>query len=180
MASLSLEVDTELCGAAQCENGCAAPSLKAILRKVGWHLLPIFFVLNCLNYLDRTNLAFASIQMSGDLQLSQKEYGTGAGLFFVGYAFFQIPSQLVLRRVGAPVWLAAIVTMWGAVACCMAAIQGEVSFYALRLILGVAESGNFPGYWYYLTKWCAFAQQNAGSACDAALFVQSMWFACSA
>ena len=127
-------------------------SVLLVLRKVGWRLLPVFFLLNCLNYLDRTNLAFASIQMSQDLQLTQPEYGAGAGLFFIGYAFFQIPSQIILRRVGAPIWLSVIVSIWGVVACCMAAIQGEESFYAVRLVLGVAESGSFPGYWFYLTK----------------------------
>jgi sugar phosphate permease len=124
----------------------------AVLRKIGWRLLPVFFALNCLNYLDRTNLAFASIQMSSDLQLTQSEYGTGAGLFFVGYATMQIPSQIILRHVGAPLWLCIIVTVWGGVACAMAGISNKESFYVVRLLLGIAEAGSFPAGWYYLTK----------------------------
>jgi MFS family permease len=90
--------------------------------------------------------------MSHDLHLTQEEYGIGAGLFFVGYTFCQVPSQLVLQHVGAPRWLGVIVTTWGVVACCMAAIRNQASFYVVRLILGAAEAGSFPGYWFYLTK----------------------------
>jgi hypothetical protein len=124
----------------------------ATLRTISWHLLPIFCLLNCLNYLDRSNLSFALIQMSQDLNLTQEEYGIGAGLFFVGYTTCQIPSQLVLQHIGAPNWLGVIVTVWGVIACFMAAVRSPTSFYVVRLMLGAAEAGSFPGSWYYLTK----------------------------
>ena len=163
-------------------------ALAPVLRIVSLRILPVFFLLNCLNYLDRTSLAFAALQMSSDLGLTLQQYGIGAGLFFVGYSLcqvllraalclhvststrerhyharrtaslqmrpfcVQVPSQLVLRHVGAPVWLAVIVTAWGVIACCMAAVRGPASFYALRLLLGAAESGSFPGSWFYLTR----------------------------
>lgn len=123
-----------------------------MFRKLSWYLLPVFFLLNMLNYLDRTNLAFASIQMSQDLNLTTEQYGIGSGLFFLGYSSFQVPSQLILRKVGAPQLLAIIVTIWGITAACMAAITDEESFYIVRLVLGFAEAGSFPAYWYYLTR----------------------------
>lgn len=128
------------------------PALTPVLRRVSLRILPVFFLLNCLNYLDRTSLAFAALQMSSDLGLTQQQYGLGAGLFFVGYSLCQVPSQLVLRHVGAPIWLAAIVTAWGVIASCMASVRGPATFYALRLLLGAAESGSFPGCWFYLTR----------------------------
>jgi MFS family permease len=133
-------------------SALTADSILPILRKVGWHLLPLFFLLNFLNYLDRTNLAFASIQMSQDLNLTQSEFGTGTGVFFIGYALFQIPSQIALRSIGAPLWLATIVTLWGCIACGMAGVTGSTSFYITRLLLGVTEAGCFPATWYCLTQ----------------------------
>ena len=131
---------------------CIRDRVLLVLRKLSWCLLPVFFMLNMLNYLDRTNLAFASIQMSQDLNLTTAQYGVGSGLFFVGYSTFQLPSQMILRTVGAPVWLAIIVTIWGITAACMATVTDEVSFYIARLVLGFAEAGSFPAYWYYLTR----------------------------
>lgn len=87
-----------------------------------------------------------------DLDLTTSQYGIGAGLFFVGYSTFQIPSQMILRVVGAPIWLSIIVTTWGITASCMAAVKNEISFYFVRLVLGFAEAGSFPGHWYYLTR----------------------------
>jgi MFS transporter, ACS family, tartrate transporter len=124
-----------------------------IFRRVHWRLLPVFCVLNSLNYLDRGNLAFASIQLSihgGRLHLLPAQYGMGSGLFFLGHSVCQLPSQLVVRKVGAPYWLSFIVAAWGITACCMAAVTGEASFYAVRTLLGAAEAGSRPAYWYYL------------------------------
>jgi MFS family permease len=87
-----------------------------------------------------------------DLDLTTAQYGVGSGLFFVGYSTFQLPSQIILRRVGAPMWLAIIVTVWGMTAACMAAVTDEASFYTVRLVLGFAEAGSFPAYWFYLTR----------------------------
>ena len=143
-----LQCATDAQGAAH--TRCDVPS--HLLRKLGWHLLPVFFALNCFNFFDRTNLSFASIQMSHDLHLTEVQYGIGAGVFFIAYALFQVPSQICLRHVGAPRWLAAIVVAWGAVASAMAAAHNPATFYTLRLLLGVTEAGNFPGYWYYLTS----------------------------
>jgi ACS family tartrate transporter-like MFS transporter len=124
-----------------------------VLRKVTLRLIPFIFLLFVLNILDRVNVGFARLQMLGDLGLSEQAFGLGSGIFFVGYFFFQLPSNLVLDRVGARLWIAGIVMAWGTVSAAMLFIRGESSFYALRFLLGLAEAGFFPGMILYLSYW---------------------------
>lgn len=116
-----------------------------MIRKVTVRLVPFLGLLYLINYLDRVNLGFAALTMNSDLGLSAAAYGLGAGLFFIGYFFFEVPSNIILHRVGARVWIARIMVTWGLVASATAFIQGEISFYVVRVLLGVAEAGFFPG-----------------------------------
>jgi ACS family tartrate transporter-like MFS transporter len=125
---------------------------KTIL-KVSWRLLPLIVVCYLVNYIDRTNVSFAALTMNKDLGLSAYMYGWGAGIFFFGYAFFEVPSNMVLQRVGARLWIARIMITWGIISGLMAVAKGPVSFLVLRFLLGVAEAGFFPGMIFYLTQW---------------------------
>ncbi|GLI63121.1 hypothetical protein VaNZ11_006027 [Volvox africanus] len=125
--------------------------LQILFRKISMRLLPLFFIMVIMCYVDRTSLAFAAIQLNASLGFSPSEYGMGSGLFFLGYSLFQIPSNLLLRRLGGPTWLALIITAWGLVACTFAAMRTPGQFYALRLLLGATEAGAFPGMWFVLT-----------------------------
>jgi MFS transporter, ACS family, tartrate transporter len=116
-------------------------------------LLPFLFVLYIVNYLDRINVGFAALQMQKQLDLSDRVYGTGAGIFFAGYFFFQLPSNLALARVGARRWMALIMILWGVISCCMVLVRNAQTFYALRFLLGAAEAGFFPGIILYLQNW---------------------------
>jgi len=115
------------------------------LKKIGNRLIPFLAVLYFAAFIDRVNVGFAAAQMNRDLGFSAYVYGLGAGVFFIGYALFEIPSNLILHRVGARRWLARIMITWGLVAAAMALVKGPVSFYVLRFLLGVAEAGFFPG-----------------------------------
>lgn len=144
---------------------------KALLAKLNSHLLWKFFALTILCYLDRTNLAFAAIQLNSNLGFTEHIYGVGASIFFVGYSICQIPSNLILVRVGAPRWLSVLIVSWGIVATAFAATQGKWSFYILRLLLGATESGTFPGMWYHLSTFytekeigVAYSYVSAGTA----------------
>ncbi|MGA9310285.1 MAG: MFS transporter [Pseudonocardiaceae bacterium] len=130
-----------------------------MIRKVTIRLVPFLGLLYLINYLDRVNLGFAALTMNGDLGLSAAAYGLGAGLFFIGYFFFEVPSNIILHRVGARVWIARIMVTWGLVASATAFIHGEISFYIVRVLLGVAEAGFFPGIILYLTYWFPRAQR---------------------
>jgi MFS transporter, ACS family, tartrate transporter len=132
---------------------------RRVIRKVTVWLVPFLGLLYLINYLDRVNLGFAALTMNGDLGLSAAAYGLGAGLFFIGYFFFEVPSNIILHRVGARVWIARIMVTWGLVASATAFIQGEISFYVVRVLLGVAEAGFFPGIILYLTYWFPRAQR---------------------
>jgi len=132
---------------------------RRLIRKVTVRLVPFLGLLYLINYLDRVNLGFAALTMNGDLGLSAAAYGLGAGLFFIGYFFFEVPSNIILHRVGARVWIARIMVTWGLVASATAFIQGEISFYVVRVLLGVAEAGFFPGIILYLTYWFPRAQR---------------------
>jgi ACS family tartrate transporter-like MFS transporter len=128
-------------------------STTQAVRKAMIRLVPFLGLLYLLNYLDRVNVGFAALTMNADLGISAAAYGLGAGLFFVGYFFFEVPSNVILHRVGARIWIARIMVTWGIVASATAFIQGEVSFYIVRVLLGVAEAGFFPGIILYLTYW---------------------------
>ena len=123
------------------------------MAKVAWRLLPLIIVIYFVAYIDRTNVGFAAISMNRDLGFSAYLYGWGAGIFFLGYALFEVPSNVILHRVGARVWIARIMVTWGIVSGCMAFITGPISFLTVRFLLGVAEAGFFPGVLLYFTYW---------------------------
>lgn len=122
-------------------------------RKVDLRLIPFLFVCYILAYLDRVNVGFAKLQMVKDLSLSDAAYATGAGIFFIGYFFFEVPSNVLLKKFGARMWITRIMISWGAISSCMVFVKGEWSFYVMRLLLGIAEAGFFPGVIFYLTLW---------------------------
>jgi sugar phosphate permease len=122
-------------------------------RTVTWRLLPFLFLCYILAYLDRVNVGFARLQMQTDLGLSDTAYGIGAGMFFIGYFFFEVPSNLLLRRIGARVWIARIMVLWGLISSGMMFTNSQTTFYGLRFLLGIAEAGFFPGIILYLTFW---------------------------
>ena len=140
-----------------------------VVSKVTRRLLPFLFLLYIVNYLDRINVGFAALQMRGQLGFSDKVYGLGAGIFFAGYFFFQVPSNLALSRVGIRKWIAVIMVFWGAVSISMIFVTTPRSFYALRFLLGVAEAGFFPGIILYLRRWFP----SAARARAVALFVMA-------
>ena len=122
-------------------------------RKAALRLLPVISVGYGLAYMDRINISFASLRMNTDLHFSATVYGLGAGLFFIGYALCEVPSNLLLLRFGPRRWLARIMVTWGLLAAAMMFVRTPLQFYALRLLLGMAEAGYFPGILYYLTLW---------------------------
>jgi ACS family tartrate transporter-like MFS transporter len=132
---------------------------RRVVRKAARRLLPLLVLLYLVNYLDRVNVGFAALRMNADLGLSSAAYGLGAGLFFIGYFFFEVPSNVVLHKVGARLWIARIMITWGLVASATAFVQGEVSFYVVRVLLGIAEAGFFPGVLLYLTYWFPRAER---------------------
>src|SRR4030095_2782063 len=125
----------------------------ATMQKVSRRLFPYLFVLYVSAYLDRTNIGFAQLQMKSALGFSDTVYGLGAGVFFLGYFLFEVPSNLILARIGARVWIARIMITWGLISSAMAIVRSPAEFYALRFLLGVAEAGFFPGVIYYLSQW---------------------------
>ncbi|WP_295453669.1 MFS transporter [uncultured Thiodictyon sp.] len=129
------------------------PIARETLKQITWRLIPALCLLYIVAYLDRINIGFAALQMNQDLQLSAVAYGTGAGLFFLGYVLFEIPSNLILQRLGPRVWIARIMVSWGLISMLMATTRSEQGFYVLRFLLGVAEAGFFPGIILYLTAW---------------------------
>jgi len=122
-------------------------------RKADIRLLPFLFLCYILAYLDRVNVGFAKLQMLKDLSLSDAAFATGAGIFFIGYFFFEVPSNVLLKKFGARMWIARIMISWGVISSCMIFVKGEWSFYAMRFLLGLAEAGFFPGVIFYLTLW---------------------------
>ena len=138
-------------------HASAAPERDSVLTravsKVKGHVLPLFVIMFILNYIDRVNIGFVRTHMEHDLGIGAAAYGLGAGLFFIGYALFEVPSNMLLQKVGARIWLTRIMFTWGIVATLMAFIQNETQFYVLRFLLGVAEAGFFPGVIYYFTRW---------------------------
>lgn len=136
------------------QSGAVDPSvLASAVAKVKRHVLPLFVVMFIVNYIDRVNIGFVRTHMETDLGIGAAAYGLGAGLFFVGYALFEVPSNMLLQRFGARAWLTRIMFTWGLVAMGMAFVQGETSFYVMRFLLGVTEAGFYPGVLYYFTQW---------------------------
>ena len=134
---------------------------QKLVGKLRWRLLPFLFLLYVVAYLDRINVGFAALQMKGQLGFSDSVYGLGAGIFFVGYFFFQVPSNLVLERAGARRWIGTLMVVWGVISSGMFLIHSAWSFYTLRFLLGMAEAGFFPGVIYYLRGWFP-AEARAG------------------
>ena len=123
------------------------------MARVTWRLLPFLLLLYIISWLDRVNVGFAKLQMNTDLGISETVYGFGAGIFFVGYALCEMPSNLLLARFGARLWIARIMITWGLISAAMMFVEGTTSFYVLRFLLGVAEAGFLPGIIYYLSQW---------------------------
>jgi ACS family tartrate transporter-like MFS transporter len=124
-----------------------------VLAKIRHRLIPFMFLLYIVSYIDRVNVGFAALQMNRDLGLSASVFGLGSGIFFIGYFLFEVPSNLIMERTGARFWMARIMVSWGLVSAGMVFMRGPASFYTLRLLLGLAEAGFFPGMILYLTYW---------------------------
>jgi ACS family tartrate transporter-like MFS transporter len=133
---------------------------RQTLTKVAWRLLPFLLLLYVVAWIDRVNIGFAALQMNADLGFSSAVYGFGAGVFFIGYALFEVPSNLILARVGARLWIARIMITWGILSVAMMFVSGATSFYVLRFLLGVAEAGFLPGIIYYLGNWFPSAERG--------------------
>jgi ACS family tartrate transporter-like MFS transporter len=126
---------------------------RSATAKAARRLLPFLCLCYAVNFLDRVNVGFAALAMNQDLGLTPSIFGAGAGIFFIGYLLFEIPSNLALQRFGARIWIARIMISWGLVASAMALVSGTTGFYLMRFLLGVAEAGFFPGIILYLTYW---------------------------
>jgi predicted MFS family arabinose efflux permease len=126
---------------------------RQIMRKVAWRLLPILMIGYFIAFIDRVNVGFAALQMNHAIGLDAAAFGLGGGLFYLTYVLFEIPSNLAMQKVGARLWIARIMISWGLVSAATAFISGPHSFYAMRMLLGAAEAGFFPGVILYLTQW---------------------------
>jgi len=135
---------------------------RSTMARVTWRLLPFLLLLYIISWLDRVNVGFAKLQLNADLGFSETIYGIGAGIFFVGYGLCEVPSNLLLVRYGARIWIARIMVTWGLISASMMFVEGTTSFYVLRFMLGVAEAGFLPGIIYYLSHW--FPRQHRARA----------------
>src|ERR1700740_1983435 len=125
----------------------------SLIRKVAWRLMPLIMVCYLFAFFDRINISFAKFQLQGALHLSDTAYGLGASLFVIGYVLFEVPSNLLLYKVGARRWIARIMISWGLATAAMVFVTNEWQFYALRFVVGAMEAGFAPGVLYYLTLW---------------------------
>ena len=137
------------------ETGAAVSEVdeKRIFARIAWRVLPLLTLAYIVNFLDRTNVGFAALTMNKEVGLTATQFGYGAGILFVGYCFFEVPSNVALYRVGARIWLARIMISWGLISMATILTTGPTSFYLLRFLLGAAEAGFFPGAAFYLTLW---------------------------
>ena len=126
---------------------------KSVYRKITWRLIPFLFLCYIFAYIDRVNVGFAMLQMQQDLGMTDAVYGAGAGIFFIGYFFFEVPCNIALQKIGAKYWLGPIMIVWGVVSGCTMFVRSSLDFYLVRFLLGVVESGFFPGVILYLTFW---------------------------
>jgi ACS family phthalate transporter-like MFS transporter len=133
--------------------------LDGIYRRITWRLMPFLFLCYLVNYIDRANIGYAKLQFVGDLGFSEAAYGLGAGLFYIGYVLFEVPSNLYLQRVGARATMMRIMVLWGVVSGMMALVRTPGQLYLARFLLGVAEAGFFPGIVLYLTYWYPAARR---------------------
>ena len=130
-----------------------AEQAENLYKKVFWRFVPFIMLCYVVAYLDRVNVGFAKLQMSQDLGFSETVFGLGAGIFFLGYFLFELPSNLLMNKVGAKLWIARIMITWGILSACFAWVQTPTQFYVLRFLLGLAEAGFYPGIILYLTYW---------------------------
>lgn len=151
----------------------ASLAADAVYRKVSWRLIPLLFVCYIVAYLDRVNVGFAKLQMQDALQFSEAVYGLGAGIFFVGYFLFEVPSNVILHKVGAKRWIARIMVTWGLLSAGTMFVNSPMSFYLVRFFLGAAEAGFFPGIILYLTYWFPAARRGKATS----LFLAAIPFA---
>src|SRR6267143_96660 len=135
------------------------PISAVTLRKVTWRIIPFLFALYVIAWLDRVNVGVAALEMNADLGFSSATFGVGSGIFFLGYCLFEIPSNIILERVGARLWIARIMVTWGLISAGLILVRTPLLFYILRFLLGVAEAGFFPGVIYYLSLWYPAAQR---------------------
>ncbi|WP_407555788.1 MFS transporter [Streptomyces sp. Pv4-95] len=138
--------------------------VRSAVGKIFKRVVPLFFVMFVANYVDRVNIGFAQDQLRADVGISAAAFGFGAGLFFVAYALFEVPSNMLMERFGAKIWLTRIMITWGLVATAMAFVTSTEMFYALRFLLGVAEAGFFPAVIYYFTRWLPDADRGRATA----------------
>jgi MFS family permease len=135
------------------QHAVSAEFENATYGKVTHRLIPFLVLCYVVSYLDRINVGFAKLQMLGDLGFSETIFGLGAGIFFIGYFFFEVPSNVIMHRVGARVWIARIMITWGLVSAATLLVRTPLEFYGVRFLLGLAEAGFFPGIILYLTYW---------------------------
>ena len=126
---------------------------EAIFRRAAWRLVPLILILYIAAFLNRVNVGFAALTMNHDLGFTPEIYGRGAGIFFWGYFLFEVPSNLLMEKVGARLWIGRIMLTWGVVSTLTAFVTGPTSFYAMRFLLGLAEAGFYPGILLYFTYW---------------------------
>ena len=135
-------------------------TVEKMYKRITWRILPVLFLCYLVAYLDRVNVSFAKLQMLSDLKMSDAVYGLGAGIFFIGYFLFEIPSNMILHKVGARVWIARIMVTWGVLSALMAFVSSPALFYVLRFLLGAAEAGFYPGVLLYLSRWFPSARRG--------------------
>jgi MFS transporter, ACS family, tartrate transporter len=135
-----------------------------VSRKLAWRIIPFVMMLYFISFLDRVNVGFAAMTMNKAIGLSPTAFGIGGGLFFIGYFLFEVPSNLILHKVGARIWIARVMVTWGIVSVASAFVTGPTSFYVLRFLLGVAEAGFFPGVILYLSLWFPAKQRAVAAA----------------
>jgi ACS family tartrate transporter-like MFS transporter len=140
-------------------SGTTSAVERSATRKVFWRIIPYCFVLYVISYLDRANIGYAALQMNKELALTSEAFGFAAGIFFIGYFLFEVPSNVALNKYGARIWISRILVTWGLVAVATAFVQTAMQLYILRFLLGVAEAGFFPGIIIYLTYWFRAKEQ---------------------
>ncbi|PXW28143.1 MFS transporter [Paraburkholderia caballeronis] len=142
-----------LSGPLAAHGGHAAVDAEKVFARIAKRLIPFLFLCYVLNYIDRVNISFAHLQFRADIGLTEASYGLGVGVFYIGYVLFEVPSNLLLRRIGPRRTIARIMVLWGLVSVSMMFVRNPTQFYIARIALGIAEAGFFPGIVYYLTSW---------------------------
>src|ERR1019366_1786108 len=134
------------------------------IRRITWRLIPFLMLLYFVAFLDRINVGFAALTMNKEIGLTAQMFGLGSGIFFLGYFAFEVPSTVILHKVGARFWIGRVMITWGLVSVAMAFARGPISFYVLRFLLGLAEAGFFPGIILYLSYWFPSHHRSAVTA----------------